>query len=304
VPLCLWPQHAQLAQQLTEKAGQTVAALPAASRNALWLQSALAQDGINDLHATSVCCMQASLDVGGYLDTLQQVHHLSRPLVHGSNRDTHDVQTGSMTGIQTGMQIGMQCLAPVPGDVYTHAAAGAHHRVLLRCSGQVLPAAARINDVCAGLAAGRPCTLMMLNDVLVVSLNAPPAPAVSSPSSCHAAFSDLGGGVVHALGGGWQTMAKAGWDSEACGEMEIGISSTIFYLAETLIVRIRGLAQKPYTIVVRTQDDCAPQLVFPSLSSPPFQHSCERKANQLVVSMFRAIHHMLDKLTGRAFFLC
>ena len=45
-----------------------------------------------------------------------------------------------------------------------------HHRVMHLFSGELLPAAARVNDVCAGLAAGRPCQIMMLNDLLAVTV--------------------------------------------------------------------------------------------------------------------------------------
>ena len=213
-PLCFWPRQVELAQGVHDSLTHCLEDLPHSSRNSEWVRAALNQDGITLLHDTAELCNQAQHDVGGFLDTLVEVSHLASA--------TPAQQATEECGV-----IGMQMLAPVPGQVYTNTAAGLHHRVLLSVSGEMLPAAARVNDV--GLASGRQCRVLMLNALLLVSLDA--LDAASPAALVQRAIGPAGAAL-------WQHMACSGWHSAADNEGS-SATSTIFYLPATLLVRIR-----------------------------------------------------------------
>jgi hypothetical protein len=198
-PLCFWPRHVDAGVSLMEEMSKSLSVLPPVSRNREWLRLALEQPGLEELRNTSELCEQGSQDVGGYLHTLEQVSNVSPVLVYsdGSQPEVDEADADE----QHSHRCGMRTLAPVPNAcLYKHACAGAHHRVLLRINGELLPAAARVNDVAAGTATGRPCSVTILNDILLVSLQG---------------------------------------EATGNGSVQASSSTTIFYLPETLVVRIR-----------------------------------------------------------------
>ena len=198
-PLCFWPRHVDAGMTLMEEMDESLRVLPPASRNREWLHLALEQPGLEELRNTSQLCEQGSQDVGGYLHTLEQVSNVSPVLMYSDGSQSDVDESGADE--QQSHRCGMRALAPVPNAcLYKHARAGAHHRVLLRINGELLPAAARVNDVAAGTATGCPCSVTILNDILLVSLKG---------------------------------------EATGNGSVQASSSTTIFYLPETLVVRIR-----------------------------------------------------------------
>ena len=226
-PLCYWPPHVEAVQILVQEMQACLDSLSPTSKSGEWLRQALEQRGLDELHQTAALCMEASQDVGGYLHTLAEVDRVPPALVYGDG-SSPEMWSDQVIHRPTGMQR----VAPIPGHVYTHAAAGAHHRVLLSIQGELLPSFARVNDVCAGLAAGRPCSVMILNDVLVVTHGLEESRGDQN-SSIHRDIACLA-----AAGGSLNNVARSGRDSgDAASPADH--STAIFYLPETLIVRIR-----------------------------------------------------------------
>ena len=85
--------------------------------------------------------------------------------------------------------------------------------VLKTADGELLPVTVCVNDVCAGVVVGTACQVRMLNDVLL--------------------------------------LCGDGLGAVRCGGF--GHPQALFYLSEMLILRIRGLANRPYTLVFRTR---------------------------------------------------
>ena len=167
-PMCVWPRVAKAGEALVREVEQSLEALGASSRKVDWLGKALTQDGVDSLAETAQLCADAWQDVGGYLDTLHHVDSIL-PSTNLCAADC-DVSGSQDRSERAAADIGMQRIAPIPGSIYTRPESGTHHRVMHLVSGELLPAAARVNDVCAGLAAGRPCQIMMLNDLLAVTV--------------------------------------------------------------------------------------------------------------------------------------
>ena len=248
-PLCFWPRLLSAVQGMEQDMQCSLAAITAtdsrSSRNSAWLKKTLSLELALDMAATVTQCEEASRDVGGYLHTLDSLLHDSLLVPHavtaidgdvGDKEAEPKVDSHAVTPL---LQCPMACVAPVNGPgVYTSATAGAHHRVLLRVVGQLLPSTARVNDVCAGLAVGVKCGVMILNDVLVVSLLDQENTHLGLDKAC----------VQRALEGNgrwnWRSMLGpgCGWDGgsrDAKSQSDSSPTSTIFYLAQTLIFRVR-----------------------------------------------------------------
>lgn len=253
-PLCFWPRHVDAGVAIMEEITQSLGMLPLASRNREWLHLALKGGGLDELRYTSELCEQGSQDVGGYLHTLEQVPDVSAVLTYSDGS-----QTGTEADPQQTRRGGMQTLAPVP-HAYVHACAGTHHRVLLRITGDLLPAAARMNDVSAGTAIGRPCAVTIFNDVLLVSL----CEETAHNESVAAASSTT---TIFYLPETLIVRIRSPLQSIYCSACDVARAHALSRCAPLVLFSLsRGLGNRPYTVVIRTQDDCAPQMVCNALT--------------------------------------
>jgi hypothetical protein len=131
--------------------------------------------------------------------------------------------------------IGMESVAAIAGlGVYTTAAARLHHRVLMTIKGELLPSSVCVSDVCAGSFA---CRLIVLNDLLIVSLiDRQGDDGVSTEQGALATQGPPLSEVALV-----QRDAARGWKHPGTLLTSYTSSATIFYLPETVIMRIRFL---------------------------------------------------------------
>jgi len=132
-----------------------------------------------------------------------------------------------------------RCYEAIAGlGVYTTPAAGLHHRVLMTIKGELLPSSVCVSDVCAGAFA---CRLIVLNDLLIVSLiDQQGDDGVATQEAALAPLATQGpppseGALV-------QRAAARGWKHPGTLLTSYTSSATIFYLPETVIMRIRFLS--------------------------------------------------------------
>jgi hypothetical protein len=132
-----------------------------------------------------------------------------------------------------------RCYQAIAGlGVYTTPAAGLHHRVLMTINGELLPSSVCVSDVCAGAFA---CRLIVLNDLLIVSLiDQQGDDGVATQEAALAPLATQGpppseGALVQRAG-------ARGWKHPGTLLTSYTSSATIFYLPETVIMRIRFLS--------------------------------------------------------------
>ena len=201
-PFVAWPKLVDAMQGVVAVIQGQLPVLEASPMHSSYLSRIVVSANFPEWHAKAEACALALRDVGGFLETLEDVPAARPSQEGGLNCQDDRTPSSAMAGV-----------APVPAFMYTHAGSGSHHRVLKTAEGELLPVTVCVNDVCAGVVVGTACQVQMLNDVLLL----------------------CGDGLGAARCGGF------------------GHPKALFYLSEMLILRIRGLANRPYTLVFRTQ---------------------------------------------------
>ena len=203
-PFVAWPKLVDAMQGVVAVIQGQLPVLEASPMHSSYLSRIVVSADLPKWHANAEACALALHDVGGFLETLEDVPP-ARPTQEGGLICEGDgTPSSAMVGV-----------APVPEFMYTHAGAGSHHRVLKTADGELLPVTVCVNDVCAGVVVGTACQVRMLNDVVL--------------------------------------LCGDGLGAVRCGGFGRPLNLALFYLSEMLILRIRGLANRPYTLVFRTQ---------------------------------------------------